>query len=124
MNTYNRQEIGRAAEKHACLYLQKQGLKLITQNYRCFCGEIDIIMRDKEDIAFIEVRLKSRTDYGHPIETINRTKQKKIIRTATHFLQKKDLLYKVCSRFDIIAIERSADKWQLEWIKNAFLAEY
>ena len=120
MNTLTRQEIGRQAEEKACHYLQKQGLKLIRQNYTCFHGEIDLIMREKEDIVFIEVRYRSRTDYGHPAETINRNKQKKIIRTATHFLQKNECLYKVCSRFDVIAMQLIDNEWQMEWIKNAF----
>lgn len=123
MDIYYQHKIGQRAELKACLYLQKQGLKLIRQNYTCFHGEIDLIMRDKEDIVFIEVRCRSRIDYGRSAETITLAKQKKIIRAATHFLQKNEWLYKVCSRFDVIAIERKDNKWQLEWIKNAFWTE-
>jgi putative endonuclease len=123
MNTFDRRKAGKQAEQKAEAYLEQQGLKLLVQNYSCFSGEIDLIMRDKEDIVFVEVRSKSRTDYGLACESINKQKQKKIIRAATHFLQKKGCLYKVSSRFDVITIELIAGKWQMEWIKNAFWVE-
>jgi putative endonuclease len=123
MNEFNRKKIGNDAEETARIYLQKQGLILLERNYRCYSGELDLIMRDRDMIVFVEVRSKSRIDYGHPAETITRAKQKKIIRAATHFLQKKAWLYKVYSRFDVVAIEYLSDKYKLDWIKNAFLAE-
>lgn len=123
MNPYNRQQIGKNAEQQALLYLQKQGLQLLVQNYTCYSGEIDLIMSDNNDIVFIEVRSRSRTDYGHAAESITPHKQRKIIRAATHFLQKKECLYKVCSRFDVIEIQLVANKWKLAWIKNAFLVD-
>lgn len=120
MKTINRQEIGKNAEQQALSFLQKQGMRLLEQNYTCYSGEIDLIMQDGEDIVFIEVRSRSRTDYGHAIETITPRKQQKIIRAATHFLQKKGCLYKVSSRFDVITLQLVSNNWQLEWIKNAF----
>lgn len=122
LNPFNRKNLGEKAEQQALLFLQKQGLRLIVQNYTCYSGEIDLIMNDGIDIVFIEVRSRSRTDYGLASETITLSKQRKIIHTATHFLQKRECLYKVNSRFDIVAIQFVANKWQLEWIKNAFLA--
>jgi putative endonuclease len=118
----NRKEIGKQAEYHACVFLQKQGLSLLDQNYNCRHGEIDLIMLDQDDIVFVEVRSRSRRDYGGAAESINKKKQLKLIKTATHFLQKRKCLYKVSSRFDVIAIQWTADDWQLEWIKNAFSA--
>lgn len=115
-----RQQRGQSAEQTAARFLEGKGMQLIMQNYRCSFGEIDLIMRDRDDIVFVEVRSRSRTDYGHPAETINQGKQRKLIKTAMHFLQRKGWLNKVCSRFDVIAIEFAHDKPTLEWIKNAF----
>lgn len=123
MDTYNRQEKGKQAETAACHYLQEQGLQLLAANFHCPYGEIDLIMKDKEDIVFVEVRSKTRIDYGNALESVNKHKIKKIIKAATHFLQKKKWLYKVTSRFDIIAIHPIAGKMQLDWIKNAFWEE-
>jgi len=124
VNVLKRQEIGKRAEQEAKQFLQTKGLCLLTQNYHCYHGEIDLIMRDQDDIVFIEVRSRSRTDYGHASETINKLKKTKLIKTATHFLQKKRWLDKVNSRFDVIAIQFVSGKSQLEWIINAFPVEY
>lgn len=121
--TYKQHTAGQAAEKQAQLYLEKRGLILIQTNYQCYQGEIDLIMRDGNDIVFVEVRSRTRIDYGDALESITPSKMKKIIRAASHFLQKKNWLYSVSSRFDVIAIQYQHGQQQLEWIKNAFLAE-
>jgi putative endonuclease len=123
MVSFNRQQIGQLAEQQACDYLQSQGLRLLQQNYRCYCGEIDLIMQEQNNIVFIEVRSRRRIDFGSAVESITLSKRKKLIRTATHFLQMKKWLYKVDSRFDIIAIHPIDGKIQLEWLKNAFTVD-
>lgn len=120
---YNRQTIGQQAENAACAYLTKQGLSLVTRNYRCYHGEIDLIMRDQDDIVFVEVRSRRRTDFGTALESINQAKIIKLTKAASHFLQAKKWHNKVSSRFDVIAIHPIAGHMQLEWIKNAFSVE-
>lgn len=123
MVLFNPSQKGKAAELTACEFLQTQGFSLLMQNYRCYFGEIDLIMQDQDDIVFIEVRSRRRTDYGNALESINQTKKAKLIKAATHFLQSTNQLYKINSRFDIIAIHPIHGKMQLEWIKNAFSLE-
>jgi putative endonuclease len=120
MDRLNRQQIGIQAEQNACKFLQKKGFRLLEQNYSCYSGEIDLIMQDQEDIVFIEVRQRQHIHYGNALESINRKKMNKLLKTATHFLQAKKWLYKKNSRFDVIAIHPVAGKMQIEWIKNAF----
>jgi len=118
-----KQQIGKEAENNACHFLQKKGLQLLMQNYRCYYGEIDLIMMDKGDVVFVEVRKRKCIDYGNAFETVNHSKRKKLIKTAMHFLQMKKWMHKVNSRFDIIAIHPVENIMQIEWIKNAFLVE-
>ena len=75
-------KLGKQAEDFVCHYLQKQKLKLITRNYSCRYGEIDLIMRDKASLVFVEVRYRAKTNFCHPIETIRYSKQKKVISAA------------------------------------------
>lgn len=114
---------GKQAERQACEYLQANGLYLLQKNYYCYHGEIDLIMQDQDDIVFIEVRSRGRIDYGNALESITKTKINKLIKTASHFLQKRKWLDKVNSRFDVIVIHPLEAKMQLEWIKNAFTVE-
>lgn len=115
--------LGQIAEREACTFLKKRGLKFITSNYQCRCGEIDLIMQDNKDIIFIEVRNRNCTDYGNALETINSRKQKKIIKTALYFLQTKNWLNKVNCRFDVIGIKYVAETLEIDWIKDAFSTE-
>lgn len=115
-----KKQIGNSAEQQACRFLTARGLQLIEQNYHCFRGEIDLIMREgSETIVFVEVRARSNSDYGDAIETITRPKQKKIIATATYYLQQKNWLYKTYSRFDVVGIQNT----KVNWIKNAFTVD-
>lgn len=120
MDVFNRQQRGKQAEDEACRFLESKNMRLLQPNYRCYFGEIDLIMLDREDIVFVEVRSKSRTDYGSASESINHNKKIKLVKTATHFLQMKKWVDKVNSRFDVIAIHFIDGKRELEWFKNAF----
>ena len=112
----DRNLIGRNAEQLAYDFLKKKGFKLLQQNYRCYQGEIDLIMQDKEETVFIEVRSKNRADFCSAVESITDAKQRKIIRTATHYLQKQNTLDTTPCRFDVIGIDGN----NVEWIKDAF----
>lgn len=120
MDYINRQQLGDEAEKTASLFLQQKGFIELEVQYRCYCGEIDLVMQENEDIVFVEVRSRQQVDYGDAVESINSKKMNKLIKAATHFLQVKNWLHKRNSRFDVIAIHPLAGKMQLEWIKNAF----
>lgn len=115
--------IGQQAEQYASDYLQARGLRLLAKNYRCRYGEIDLIMQDSHDIVFVEVRSRRNTNYGTAAESINMTKQKKIIVTAINYLKQQGWLDKMNSRFDIIGIHPTAQAHSLEWIKDAFSAD-
>jgi len=78
--------IGQKAEQEALNFLKQQGLKLITQNYYCRQGEIDLVMSDQQTLVFIEVRYRKSHHYGSSAESVTINKQKKIIHTAVLYL--------------------------------------
>lgn len=116
----NSRSIGKEMELLACRYLQRQGLKLIVQNFSCRLGEIDLIMLDKSQLVFIEVRFRKNHHFGTPLETINFMKQQKLIKTAMFYLQKNQQAADAACRFDVIAISSHGESPQVEWVKNAF----
>ncbi|NIP47128.1 MAG: YraN family protein [Gammaproteobacteria bacterium] len=113
--------LGSWAEDLACRHLIDRGLILITRNYRCRHGEIDLVMRDTETIAFIEVRLRSRTDFGSGADSVDARKQARLISSAEHYLQRHANIVAKC-RFDVVSITRRDNAHRLEWIRNAFTA--
>ncbi|MCP5419245.1 MAG: YraN family protein [Gammaproteobacteria bacterium] len=112
---------GSAAETLACQFLEARGLTLVSRNYRCRLGELDLIMRDAQQLVFVEVRSRASSRYGSAAETINHSKRQRLIRTATYFLQKNN--YSLPCRFDVIAITQRGAALDLEWIKDAFQAD-
>ena len=111
-------EIGNIAESRARKYLEKNGLKHIDSNFKFHdVGEVDLIMRDGDYLVFTEVRMRRSRKYGTSIESISRTKQRRIIRAALAYLQREKSLNKEKCRFDAVGVD-AEDK--IIWIKNAF----
>lgn len=113
---------GKQAEQETCAFLEKQGLTLIEKNFDSPVGEIDLIMKDKDYYVFIEVRLRNNLDYANGLESVTRSKQKRIIKTALLYLQENRLLNKVPCRFDVVSVQQINQKFEFQWIKNAFMA--
>ena len=115
---------GQQAENLALNYLLEQGLTRLQENFSCKHGEIDLIMRDNEYIVFIEVRYRKKTRYGHPLETINYAKQKKIIKTVQYFLIKNPEFNHLACRIDAVALTSQTQSGpdQIDWVQNAIQA--
>jgi putative endonuclease len=112
---------GQRAETLAQQYLERQGLVCVLRNFRCSSGEIDLIMRDREILVFVEVRYRKAFDYGDSVETVIRSKQQRIIKAAWCYLLENNIVDKIQGRFDVIGI--GADE-QINWIQDAFEVEY
>lgn len=110
---------GQQAELLACEYLQTHKLKLITKNYHCRRGEIDLIMQDKTTLVFIEVRYRKNDRFGSALESVNHKKQAKIIITAEHYLLQNRQQFSGY-RFDVIAISPTQQSNDIIWVKDAF----
>jgi len=106
---------GNAAEDQVLSYLVEQGLQLVTRNYSCKAGEIDLIMRDAGQLVFVEVRFRTRTDFGSALESVTPAKQRKLILTAQYYLQHTRQM--PACRFDVAGIGQDR---QIHWIKDAF----
>ena len=81
----NKNNAGLAAEKLAATFLVNHGLKFVTQNYHCKYGEIDLIMKEAKTLVFVEVRLRSNSQFGCAAASITPQKQQKLILTAQHY---------------------------------------
>jgi len=118
-------EQGDYTESLACQFLEKKGFKLITRNFHCRLGEIDLIMQDNNYLVFVEVRYRCSNDYGSGAESITLNKQAKLIKTASVYLQQHAKLSKYPARFDVVSISGFIETDNIEninfnWIKNAF----
>ena len=113
-----RQRIGAAAEELAARHLLGHGLRIIERNFRVRGGEIDLIAKDGKTLVFVEVRLRSRGDFGGAAASITGRKQQRIILAARHYLQTHG--EQPC-RFDAVLLD-ALDAKAVEWIRGAFSA--
>jgi putative endonuclease len=107
---------GERAERIAAGYLQRKGLALIETNYRCRWGEIDLVLRDRDTIVFIEVKLRRSTSFGGAAYSVTPRKRADHRRGAPLLAEERN----PC-RFDVVLLER-LDPPRIEWIRDAFSA--
>ena len=112
---------GARGEKLACRFLRRKGYKVLYRNFKGHSGgEIDIVCRDNDTLVFVEVKTRTREDYGRPITAVDRQKQKRISRGGLSWLRmldNPDILF----RFDVVEVliaESAAPRFEL--IRNAF----
>ena len=110
---------GPAAEARACRHLEARGLRLVTRNFRCRRGEIDLVMEEGETLVFVEVRYRHDTRFGRAEETVGRAKQARLLAAAALYLQREPTRV---ARFDVVAIHPGGGGFRVEWIRDAFAA--
>lgn len=120
---FSKKQSGDAAEQAAEKALKKRGCRLIARNYSSREGEIDLIMREGETLVFVEVRAKRSDKFGSPAESVTPSKQRRITRTAQHYLANEGKKY--CNsplRFDVVSIrlDEAGKPAQVEHIPDAF----
>jgi len=84
-------------------FLQDLGYQIVTTNYRCSYGEVDIVALDGEELVFVEVRTRRDVSFGTPEESLSKPKLRRLLATSQHYLQqsgKEDASWRV----DLVAV--------------------
>lgn len=101
----------------ACKYLQNNGYKILERNFEARQGEIDIIAMEQNELVFIEVKTRTNTNYGKPIEAVDNRKQKHLIKTVEYYLYSRKLENEFV-RIDVIEIYLYNHKYRVNHIKQ------
>ncbi|UTW49232.1 YraN family protein [Bacterioplanoides sp. SCSIO 12839] len=117
-NPQQKRHYGEDIEQLAQQWLIQQGLQPLESNYGIKAGEIDLIMQHDQVLVFIEVRYRADNQHGSGAETITYQKQRKLRKTAEHYLQKNFGNTPPDCRFDVISA--TGKPVVFEWIQNAF----
>lgn len=112
----NKRAVGTAYEKLAGMYLEQQGYEILEYNFRCRMGEIDIIAKDGAYLVFVEVKYRSSSRTGSPLEAVDARKQRIISKVASYYCLMHGCGEGKPCRFDVVAI--NGEEYSL--IKNAF----
>lgn len=117
----DRLALGRDGEARAAAHLEAAGLRVLERNYRCRFGEIDIVAIEGDTtLVLVEVRLRSRTDYGGAAASVDRPKQRRLVSAARHLLMRQPRLARLPARFDVIELEPDGSGYRVSWHRSAF----
>ena len=94
---------GAAGERAARRHLRRAGLRFLTANYKTDRGEIDLVMRDKDCLVFIEVKARSSEDWVRPAAAVDAGKQRRLSLAALDYLRRLGNP-RVKMRFDIVEV--------------------
>ncbi len=113
---------GAWGEALAAEYLRKKHYSLVAAGYSCRFGEIDLIVRDRKNLVFVEVKLRKNADFALAREYVDRRKQDRLRITASVYLSQNPT--KLQPRFDVIEIYAPeghlTEKPQIYHLEDAF----
>ena len=111
--------LGRRGERAAEKHLRRNGYRIVARNFRAAGAEIDLVAIDGDTLVFVEVKTRRSRAAGAPEEAVDERKQKRMRRAAEVFARR----YRADEfemRFDIVAIDASGKRLEIELLRNAF----
>jgi putative endonuclease len=96
-------ELGRHGEQLAAEYLQRAGFRILSRNWRCSEGEIDIVAADRRILVAVEVKTRSGTGFGTPLEAVTARKRNRLRRLAVQWVVAHGVLFDEI-RVDVVGV--------------------
>ncbi|MFA5909364.1 MAG: YraN family protein [Vicinamibacterales bacterium] len=117
--TFARQRLGLEGEQMAATELERLGYQILDRRYRSRFGEIDLIARDGGTVVFVEVKTKTDSRFGDPVEMVTSQKQRRLVSMAEEYVSNHALHHTPC-RFDVVAIDASIAPAKITVYQDAF----
>ena len=111
-------ELGKKGEALAVDFLIKNNYEIVERNYRFEKAEVDIIAKKNDILAIVEVKTRSTIDFGNPQDFVKPKQIKNLVKAVDAYIVENDLNIEV--RFDIIAIVKVKNGYDVEHLENAF----
>jgi putative endonuclease len=115
-----RSDAGRAAEAAPRTWLEARGLDCLAANIRARVGELDLVMRDDDVLAIVEVRYRASDAWGGAAASVDAFKQRRIVAATARLLALRPAWARERLRFDVVAVSGAAPDWRFEWLRDAF----
>jgi len=111
--------LGRRGERAAEKYLRRNGYRIVARNFRAAGAEIDLVAIDGDTLVFVEVKTRRSRGAGAPEEAVDERKQTRMRRAAEVFARRYRA-EEIEMRFDIVAVDASGKRLEIELLRNAF----
>ncbi len=112
-------EKGVLGERIAREVLEREGLRVLSTNYRSAGAEVDIVAEEGEVLVFCEVKYRRSDQYGPPELAVTPRKQARVRRAALAYLAQKGIEDRSC-RFDVLALQETGSRLEVRHWRNAF----
>jgi putative endonuclease len=110
--------LGREGEQAAAAYLERAGLRILDRNWRCADGELDIVAAERRVLVICEVKTRSGTRFGTPLEAVTKRKQARLRRLAIRWLIAHGVLFDEV-RIDVVGLLRDrAGHYRVEHVRG------
>ena len=109
---------GRFGEEVAARHLRSEGLIVLDRNWRCDVGEIDIVAREGNTLVVCEVKTRSGTGFGSPLEAVTATKAARLQRLAACWLRAHDVRPRDI-RIDVVGVIAGKGAPRIEHVRGA-----
>ena len=111
-----RRVVGANGEDAVAAWYQARGYEIVARNWRCREGELDLVVRDGRTYVFCEVKTRTSTSFGFPVEAVGRDKQARLRRLAARWLEDDAPVRPLEIRFDVASVLGS----DIEVLEGAF----
>lgn len=116
---------GVSAEEDGVAWLRDNGYEILDRNVQSRYGEIDVVARQEETLCFVEIKARTSTRLGSPLEAVTTAKQRRLTRCAEAYLMGNR--HAGPCRFDVLAMlpEEGGEGagWRFELVRDAFPAQ-
>ena len=110
--------LGKKGEQLAVDFLVDKGYEILERNYRFEKDEVDIIAKQYDTLAIIEVKTRSTIDFGNPQDFVKPGQIKRLVKAVDEYITLNKLDVEV--RFDIISIVKEGNNYKITHLENAF----
>jgi putative endonuclease len=114
----SKMQTGNEGEHAAAEYLKSKGYSVVERNYRYSRAEVDLIVTKGNWLVFVEVKTRTRSDFGFPEEFVDRVKEELILMAAENYIYEIDWQGNV--RYDIVAVLGVGVRWEIMHFEDAF----
>ena len=114
-----RQQFGELGERIAERWLRRQGWRVVMRRFRNGHRDIDLIVEREGTVAFVEVKARSGSEFGDPVEAVNWSKQRELARSASVWIDRYGRPTD-SYRFDVIGVLMEGERVRIRHIPNAF----
>jgi putative endonuclease len=113
-------DLGRRGEALAARELERRGYRILERRWRCRLGELDLVAWDGGMLVVVEVKARSRLDFGRPVDAVDFEKRRRLRRLALAYLKARKLVG-VTVRFDVVGVTAlPGQKPRIEVLPDAF----